>query len=145
MNNLLTVNQLSDALNFNVKTIRNWCDDGVFPTARKVPNKPRGQWRVLSDDIALLSMIDGHADNVAMLADQQKQIADLKLENERLIAEANQRHSEYVQLHTNFNKLIAEANQLDTEIFNMKTTIDDLQRYKDHYDQQRQKRQRRAA
>jgi len=154
-NQLLTVAQLSTALNFNVKTIRNWCDTGVFPTARRVPNKERGQWRVLSDDIALLDMLDGHADNAAMLADQQTQITELQ----QLLAE---RTANYDKLMAVYETSLVEQNQLESELLevqqfynklmtihkeslaNHESQIAELQPYKDHYEEQ-QRRKGKAA
>lgn len=132
-NQLLTVSQLSTALNFNVKTIRNWCDSGVFPTARRVPNKERGQWRVLSDDLALLNMIDGHADNAAMLADQQTQIIELQQQ----LAECQ---ASYNKLMAAYEVSLSEQDQLEATAQAQQAQITELQKYKDHYDQQRELR-----
>lgn len=40
-------------LGFTAKTIRAWCQRGVFPGAKKFPdNSPRSEWRIPPEDVA---------------------------------------------------------------------------------------------
>jgi len=145
-NHLLTIEQLANITGFTPKAIRGWCQRGdVFPTARKVPNIPKGQWRILSDDVALVEMLDGHTDNARMLADQNRQITELQsqlVEFQAQIAEWQKNHSSLIN---SYNALVEEAQELDKQIEAQQDIISDLKRYKDHYEQQRQRGQRRAA
>lgn len=146
MNQLLTIRQVANIIGFDERTVRSWCNRGdVFPTARKIPNISTGQWRVLSDDVALLAMLDGHSENAALLADTNQRVARLETEAQQQAEKIAWYESEYSKLVNTYNTLLNEAKELDSIIAEQKVIMDDLKRYKDHYNEQQQRRRRRSA
>jgi len=144
-NQLLKVEQVADAIGVTPKTIRLWCQAGdVFPTARKLGNRATGQWRILSDDVALLEMLSGHAENAAILANQNQRIDDL----ERQLQEC---HANYQKLMAAYETSLTEQNQLEEQLKQTQHQLSEVstenQRFREWYDEYDQKRQqqRRAA
>ena len=47
-----TPTDVARLLGFTPKTIRSWCQQGVFPGARKHPDdRPRSEWRIPARDV----------------------------------------------------------------------------------------------
>ena len=50
---LYTATDVAGILGFTAKTIRAWCQRGVFPGAKKFPDdSPRSEWRIPPEDVA---------------------------------------------------------------------------------------------
>ena len=55
MSDWLTVDDVARELNFAAKTVRSWCQQGIFPGATKWPNNSRGaHWRIPRTDVEAL-------------------------------------------------------------------------------------------
>jgi excisionase family DNA binding protein len=50
----MTTTDVAAKLNFTAKTVRRWCEQGVFPGARQWPHPGRGHWRIPTDDVEAL-------------------------------------------------------------------------------------------
>jgi len=151
---LLRVSDVANLIGYECRTIRSWCDDGVFPTAQKVPATDRGQWRIKIDDVALERMLAGEDASELFLSKYKGQIENyqhqLAQQDEEILSLI--KRSEWYdtnfpmykdRVHEQEQELVQKSNLIEHQQQQIDQLNEQLEKFKswyeNHKEQQRQR------